>query len=191
MSKSKFSKKQIASALLLSSTAIGATASGTASAGFIDFMKKAIGDVAGKVGNFVSGHVWGVTSVTLLGIIAYGTYKAIKARISLFKEAKKKLLDDISKLIKEIKEVNKEVNKDERNYKTFIEKLEKLQTMVSSEKYDDNFYEDSLDKASKNLSTPISSEQLGKLLKDIKHYLELYKEEYTELHSNKIIPLFL
>ncbi len=40
MSKSKFSKRQIAGALLLSSTAIGATASGTASAdSFMDFMK--------------------------------------------------------------------------------------------------------------------------------------------------------
>lgn len=60
ISKSKFSKRQIAGTLLLSSTVIGATASGTVSAGFMDFMKNTIGNVAGKVGNSVSGHAWGV-----------------------------------------------------------------------------------------------------------------------------------
>ena len=43
MAKSKFSKKQIAGTLLLSSTAIGATASGTASANsFMDFLKNGL-----------------------------------------------------------------------------------------------------------------------------------------------------
>ena len=114
----------------------------------------------------------------MLGIIAYGNYKAIKSRISLFKEAKKKILDDISELIKE-------VNKDKENYKAFIEKLKELQLMISSEKDDDNLNAKSLDEASKNLNTPISSERLVELLKDIKHSLEVYKEEYTKLHSNK------
>ena len=53
MAKSKFSKKQIAGTLLLSSTAIGATASGTASANlFTDFLKNGLGNLVNKAGNY-------------------------------------------------------------------------------------------------------------------------------------------
>lgn len=60
MAKSKFSKKQIAGVLLLSSTAVGATASGTASANsFTNFLKNAkngLGNLVNEAGTYaVSG----------------------------------------------------------------------------------------------------------------------------------------
>ena len=58
MAKSKFSKKQIAGTLLLSSTAIGATASGTASANpFMDFLKNGLGNLVNKAGTYAVSNI--------------------------------------------------------------------------------------------------------------------------------------
>ena len=61
MSKSKFSKRQIAGAILLSSMAIGATASGTASADLMDYIGKEashdVGSYASNAWNWLKGSI--------------------------------------------------------------------------------------------------------------------------------------
>ena len=109
MSKSKFSKRQIAGALLLSSTVIGATASGTTSANFMDFMKNTIGNVAGKVGNFVSDHAWSIAIVGFsaslmwdpLSSLANDVYEKARDIINTF-SARKKFSEKIKEFIKVI-----------------------------------------------------------------------------------------
>ena len=105
MAKSKFSKSHIAGTLLLSSTAIGAVASGTASANKVtDFLKNASGKLGGVVksgvnmmlGNKISakldGHeqIVGTVTVGLLFALAYGTYRAIKAGVNYYVNKKNK-----------------------------------------------------------------------------------------------------
>lgn len=109
MAKSKFSKRHIAGALLLSSTAIGAVASGTASANKVtDFLgnglrktgelvKSAANMVLGnKIGNKLDGHeqivgtVVGTGTVGLLFALTYVTYRAIKAGVDYYVNKKNK-----------------------------------------------------------------------------------------------------
>ena len=97
MAKSKFSKKQIAGTLLLSSAAIGAVASGTASANaFTDFFKNGLGKTGeivksgvnmvfgSKISNKLDGHEISVGTVTWgVGcLLVYGLYRAIKSGLN-------------------------------------------------------------------------------------------------------------
>lgn len=102
MAKSKFSKKQIAGTLLLSSAAISAVASGTASANkFKDFLGNGLrktGELVknimfgGEISNKLDGHEQIVGTVTwgVVCLLAYGTYKAIKAGFNYYHSANKK-----------------------------------------------------------------------------------------------------
>ena len=158
MAKSKFSKKQIAGTLLLSSAAIGAVASGTASANkFTDFLRKtgelvkiAVGD---KIGNKLDGHeqivgtVVGTVTVGLLFALTYGTYRAIKAGFEYYSsnkknnENKKKIKIDNNKKFEDIgkneekildKEDNAQIEKDniinEKKYESQSISIQKKET---------------------------------------------------------------
>lgn len=134
MAKSKFSKKQIAGTLLLSSAAIGAVASGTASANkFTDFLRKtgelvkiAVGD---KIGNKLDGHeqivgtVVGTVTVGLLFALTYGTYRAIIAGVDYYHSANKKNnREKREKFFKDQKKNNKDIENIEKNEKKILEK---------------------------------------------------------------------
>lgn len=124
MAKSKFSKKQIAGTLLLSSAAIGAVASGTASANaFTDFFKNGLGKTGeivksgvnmvfgSKISNKLDGHEISVGTVTWgVGcLLVYGLYRAIKSGLNHYfiKNNKK---EESNKIKNDDEGNNKELN---------------------------------------------------------------------------------
>ena len=137
MAKSKFSKKQIAGTLLLSSAAISAVASGTASANkFKDFLgnglrkagelvKIAVGD---KIGNKLDGHeqivgtVVGTVTVGLLFALTYVTYRAIRAGFDYYSDNKE---NNENKKKIEI-DNNKKIEDNEKNEKKILDEKGKI-----------------------------------------------------------------
>ena len=126
MAKSKFSKSHIAGTLLLSSTAIGAVASGTASANKVtDFLgnglrktgelvKSAANMVLGnKISNKLDGHeqIVGTVTVGLLFALTYGTYRAIKAGVNYYVNKKNKNKQENNNIIK----INNDNNNNNNN----------------------------------------------------------------------------
>ena len=144
MTKSKFSKKQIAGALLLSSTAIGATASGTASANsFTNFLKNGLwktGEVvksgvnkvvfSSKISNKLDGHenILGTATWGVVCLLAYGIYRAIKKVVHYYKHSRlfNAYYDAKQAAICKLKELNNYSSLLNQNHTTDIQKSENL-----------------------------------------------------------------
>ena len=143
MAKSKFSKKQIAGALLLSSTAIGATASGTASANsFTNFLKSGLGKTGevvksgvnilfgNKISNKLDGreNILGTATWGVVCLLAYGIYRAIKKVVHYYKHSRlfNAYYDAKQAAICKLKELNNYSSLLNQNHTTDIQKSENL-----------------------------------------------------------------
>ena len=144
MAKSKFSKKQIAGALLLSSTAIGATASGTASANsFTNFLKNGLwktGEIvksgvnkvvfSSKISNKLDGreNILGTATWGVVCLLAYGIYRAIKKVVHYYKHSRlfNAYYDAKQAAIYKLKELNNYSSLLNQNHTTDIQKSENL-----------------------------------------------------------------
>ena len=145
MAKSKFGKKQIAGVLLLSSTAIGTTASGTASANaFTKFIGSKVSHAYNCVTNSTVGKVVGIVGIVgitaILLAVARVPYRIRKLRFEYHRESLNnslnELLDAIQKLISKIEyDLDSKVSaniKDEINSKNkeILELLKKFKCNI-------------------------------------------------------------
>ena len=176
MARIKFSKRQIAGVLLLSSTAIGATASGTASANaFTKFIGSKVSHAYNWVTDSTVGKVVGIVGIVgitaILLAVARVPYRIRKLRFKYYSN----LLNSISKqLSNATKKLISEIGKD-------------LET-----------------EASENLNEEVNkkNKKIFKLLKDFKDNIEAGKREsadsnfrdleleFTNFYSNKRKQLF-
>ena len=133
MARIKFSKRQIAGVLLLSSTAIGATASGTASANaFTKFIGSKVSHAYNWVTDSTVGKVVGIIGIAAI-LLAVALVRNLwyEYNLTKFSSNKMKLLDAIEKLTSQINEeltTNKE-NLKEGAVKKYERTLEILQEL--------------------------------------------------------------
>ena len=132
-----------------------------------------------KVGNFVSDHAWGIA---IIGLLMYGTYRAIKAGINYysnkdFSEAKDNLVESIESFIEEI--ISK--YKGGTTFDTLINNLKALKdSVLSGEKGDSN-----MESVKDTLSQIIDDELTLLFNKKIENNYKRYCDEYDKLNSNK------
>ena len=147
MARIKFSKRQIAGVLLLSSTAIGATASGTASANaFTKFIGSKVSHAYNWVTDSTVGKVVGIVGITaILLAVARVPYRIRKLRFkyysNLLNSSSKQLSNATEKLISEIgkdleteasENLKKEIN--EKNKKIIFKLLKDFKDNIEAGK---------------------------------------------------------
>ena len=185
MARIKFSKRQIAGVLLLSSTAIGATASGTASANaFTKFIGSKVSHAYNWVTDSTVGKVVGIIGIAAI-LLAVARVRNLwyEYNLTKFSSNKKKLLDAIEKLTSQINEELEDKNK--KNLKeNAVEKYN--QTL--------NILKELKDKATSKENLVSSFNKLKQIFKEYPSYYNIDKKKlfskieekykiYTNLHD--------
>ena len=135
MAKSKFSKRQIAGALLLSSTAIGTTASTTASANaFTDFLKNGLG----KTGEIVKSGVNLVTTTVKKKKYERQLKKLVNNLKSINNKDKKNKDENLEKAIKYAKNFLPKLNNNDMKVMNYDELNQFATHIVNSKKFKEN-----------------------------------------------------
>ena len=169
MAKSKFGKKQIAGVLLLSSTAIGATASSTSSANaFTKFIGSKVSHAYNWVTDSTVGKVVGIVGITAI-LLAVARVPS-KVRYLWYKYNLRKFISNKTQLLNAIKDFTSQINKG------------------NSKKEAANEYEQTLN-ILKNLEDNATSNEKEKLVSNFENLKKIF-EKYNYYYNDNEKELF-